>query len=621
MSELGPSNAYRLSPDQANEFLGHHPESGEVTQQLGFAYFTVEYGQFFEDEKEIEYYHPGSVVGNSISDKLLGSEEVANIHAEDLDHENLYRYIDQMRILDSVNTLVASCAKDHGNDDRKKFIAEAYANFQSGFPDSEDQPWQDNFDQTIAFLQFYENLVVEAISDNSWVEKVNEWRTEYVDFLGQPDARTLFDEATTARVARAVRAAPIKILDPIRVLVDMQAENRETDYFGMFSHTNRTIYIDPLTIRRNMLYTTIPLDFGMKGTLFHELTHAVSTSYYRLEEYGYVDLSDHEDDTTQERFLRGQRLWPAFWEEGMAEKIANFIEGSMASPEDLDRPQQLQTARDGEQIMPIDQEVIHRSRTLTNNPKEALVTTAASELRKITPASYPAYRLVIDAFFEKLDWESASLSREQAETLAAHAFTESPGDPTSNRINFMHAVNMASHPGFFMKLHHAVEIHGEKIVTDLLLSKDFDPHDPRALPFTTTRQFLGHLRDATRSADNARQRLAQFRALGAPAWMIAETETKLQEHSDNAERFPILQQAVAAERAQLKAASGRFLFSALDLFFISERYGSDSEEYRAAFEQFQANQKILKNAARYIRAWINSIPPEQVETPKLTDSR
>jgi len=117
---------------------------------------------------------------------------------------------------------------------------------------------------------------------------------------------------------------------------------------------------------------------------------------------------------------------------------------------------------------------------------EVLVNDSAPDLRPLCLSSYREGRLLLDVAFAKADWQAAGYSVAEAARLAAYAFIEIPEDTSSYRRQFITACNRATHPGFFMKLMHASEMHGEEFVTKVLLSPNFDPHDVRSIPFTVT---------------------------------------------------------------------------------------------------------------------------------------
>ncbi len=275
---------------------------------------------------------------------------------------------------------------------------------------------------------------------------------------------------------------------------------------------------------------------SVKGTLFHELTHVITNVHYTWgERVDWTYDNDDEDKTIEVRTpaTDSHHMWPQFWREGMTEKIANVINGELV------------TSR--ERVVGVvlgaraDLEVFWRKKRFENNLHDALLTEKAAELRQANPAAYPVYRLMIDAFYAKLDWEAAGLTPEEAVTLGAEAFTETPEDASDNRARFIAAVNQAAHPGFFMKLQHAIDVHGGKLVTAMLLDSAFDAHDPKSLPFTMTKPYLDY---------------KQLEELGAPQSVLEHEQKRIERYHQRVGKFSLLGANLQDERHRLNDKYG-----------------------------------------------------------------
>ena len=359
-----------------------------------------------------------------------------------------------------------------------------------------------SFALTHSFLLYYFNRLEAEEQQENWQSFIDNCRSDFTQAVNASYMRQLLAKPARDLAAKVAQETPIIIMDPLLALISREAD---WEKFGSFNLDTRIIMIDPFTIGREaekllkrgeFKYTEdneYIERFRVKGTLFHELIHAISGSEY-FENSAYDD--DIEEVQTHTSF---GNMWPRFWIEGMAEKLAN------AALAELETPKYLLSDR-------------HESnwRIITaNNPRHILQSKKAAELSKQERASYPKHRLLIDTMFAKLDWQAAGLSTMQAERLAARAFTELPGEGKNTyRLQFIEAVNKAAHPGFFMKLGTLVSHVGDELVTDMLLDPAFDPHDPKALPWIASDSMRSYLATA-RIARSLQTVEAQYKSMEA----------------------------------------------------------------------------------------------------------
>jgi len=156
----------RISYEEANNYLGHSPESASVHEQPSrYTYFTTEVqSEDHESQFEIDY---GDVFENSPFYENEGS-----IHAtlervndeliepdEDVDRDKLQDLKEHLFLLANVKKLITQCIEDNEGDERRMFITTAFAQFQEVVP-SDGEEWDDSLEQTVSFLSFYETMVI-----------------------------------------------------------------------------------------------------------------------------------------------------------------------------------------------------------------------------------------------------------------------------------------------------------------------------------------------------------------------------------------------------------------------------------------------------------------------------
>lgn len=540
-----------ITYEAANKTLGHELGIITATNPSVYDYFTeiedAEIQTKFENDFEthIDFVDSSSI--KELLDKIDVQIAIDNsLTFDDRGFSELLGLQRNLRFLDVINKVVTSCVDIDTTDEKQLFIATIFEKFSQMNTCTLDQ-WADNFDMTVEFITFYKKSLTERITENEWEQKLTQWRALFIEFIASPKARPLIGEKSVERAVSAVSKIPINIADPLIVMARKQDDDVFTETFGSFYGSNRTIQIDPFTIhahkKLNREITSELLDVAVKGTVFHELIHAISNAHYMKK---YLDEFDFEDEETM---MEVNSLWPKFWLEGMTEKMANYISGSVATEGELLLAQTPFTDRSGNDMQPDDHELAWRQ-LYTHNPASVLHSTHSSEIRKIDAASYREYRLLIDAIFIKLDWLAAGLSVEEAQTMAAHAFIETPEDMSTARVDFMSAISKAAHPGFFMKLQHLVAQHGEKLMTNVILSDEFNPHDPHRLPFIATKEYVNYL--AQINPEFTQSRLDRMKHLGASDAVIEHIEMDLAYLHRQIGKHAVVSQALRAQRVLLK---------------------------------------------------------------------
>ncbi|GEM_PF-3562508 len=336
------------------------------------------------------------------------------------------------------------------------------------------------------FMAFYAQEVDKTLIEQVWTVKVDRWRVDFGQALNTPKAHRYITKSAREQGAKIARTIPVVIIDPLLSLINSKIRNN--DEYGVFNAEDRTIEIDPFMVvtpskqppdqpRELNKYQHELTDAEAKSTLFHELIHAMTNSYYRREVFDKVDLpvvGNATNDNTSE-LVDVMDLWPLYWMEGMTEKLECALFSEQYELEVL--PPRLGR----------DDEAVWRDE-ISLNPQELGSDAKVTELRTKLPGAYWEYRLLIDTMFAKLDWEAAGLTWRQAEQLAFKAFTETPATqdiPSTHqhRQTFIEAINLAAHPGFFMKLSNLEEQYGTELATDILTDPEFDPHEPAGLPW------------------------------------------------------------------------------------------------------------------------------------------
>ena len=398
------------------------------------------------------------------------------------------------------------------------------------------------------FMAFYAQEVDKSLIEQVWTGKVDKWRVDFGQALNTPKAHRYITKSARDQGAKIARTIPVIIIDPLLSLI--KSKTRNNDEYGVFNAENRTIAIDPFMVvtnpkqtpdrpREPNKYQHKLIEAEAKSTLFHELIHAMTNSYYRREVFDKVDLpvvGNATNDNTSE-LVDIMDLWPLYWMEGMTEKLECALFSEQFESEVL--PPGLSP----------DDEAAWRDE-VSFNPQELGSDAKVNELHTKLPGAYWEYRLLIDTMFAKLDWEAAGLTWRQAEQLAFKAFTETPATkdtpPTNqHRQAFIEAINLAAHPGFFMKLSNLEEQYGTELATDILTDPEFDPHEPADLPWLASdveasRLLNGLVRTAIALAQQYKIRL---KLLGAPESIIDRSNQRISELETDITRIDIFKLA------------------------------------------------------------------------------
>lgn len=575
-----------------NERLGHPLDAGTVSMSpLYPASVDIDDGttrrtmQFDEAYTELtqDFISEASIssamreVNDVISDTDIACDDYSEKEYERT-LKNLYELASVLDVLESVNAVVADCLTDDRDDARCQYIAESFTDFIG--LDAGDGKWEDNLEMTMAFLEQYQQKVAESVEADRWLEKIDVWRAEFAAYIASPAARGVIGEESATRAVSAILTVPIRLVDPLTTLIRKQGEDDATpELAGWFLYNKRTVHIDPFTIE----YTSASsdkhlLDIGIKEALFHELTHAITNHHYM---YGAWPEDNGEGaEAPEQAVIANQNLWPEFWYEGMTEKIAFIASAALMTREDAE----LINAQS------VEAETVERSwrACILHNPPSALSTNEAAVLQLAWSAAYRDFRLLIDAMFAKLDWQAAGLTPREAETLAAHAFTETPEDGSANRYAFIDAVNKAAHPGFFMKLQHAVDIHGIGLMTRVLLNPNLDIHDPGAMPFTTS--FAGY-DFLEKNICTWQRKLQVLERHGFAAGVLADmARTAIEGHTD---KCTALVDAVKAERTLLEHKNPKYF--KLIAMLLGE--GFQNSHHKAQDEVTKAEADLAKFVA------------------------
>lgn len=576
----------RMSYAEINQKLGHEIDHPELrTTPADFDYFLSESedtpSQFAKDWEALSY---GSIESNSTILDLLSS---GNIDEEwDIDSNSpSWRVTEGLSILDDFRMQAGRCLEAGDSqmaDPRHQFVAECYRAYQIEHTDAAADVWDSSFTQIIDFLKFYKESFDEYAAEYALPEKIAAWRQEFIDFIASDEGSLLFQPSSLPRIIAAAKVTPITLLDPIASLDRDEQLKTHLNTFGSFRGLLRTIDLDLSAISKQAAESDpTQLDTSIQRTLLHEFVHALSDSHY------HEDLNATTDDLRWS--IRTDCLWPRFWSEGMTEKIATFIQSKLLPLEtlpaaSLDRDEQLYTT---EALLVTDQ-------------TRALVTSNLS--------TYDSYRELIDIVMDRLDWEQAGLTYEEASLLATHAFTEVPEDTkageTSKRLGFIEAVNAASHPGFFMKLQNAVEVHGVNYVSAVLKGTRFQPHNPRSLTFTANAKYARHLAIH-------RTLLDEIESTDPSPFHYTSSNFEARAHRID-----------TANIAEIKRMAGRsaLLTAALDAEYVLlmqtngvGRYSPEAALLRAIThvspEKEKADRQRLKAAQRAMQQWIDSLEP------------
>lgn len=461
----------------------------------------------------------------------------------------IHGYQDSVDFLISASQLVKSgfSEKDQG-DSRVDYVQGVIDDFlvlHPGYkPEDFDPKVPGSFTMAQEFSNYYFERLEAEIREQDWPGYIDSCRLDFIQAINTPAMRQLVPKSVRERTQKVAVEIPITITDPLSALL---ARHEGWELHGSFRPKTRTIVVDPFTIGRRAdkvysaeLKTTedhyYMQRFKVKGTIFHELMHAISNHEYRMDEAQFVD-SDETDASLQ---LQQSWLWPRYWNEGMTEKISTLALAEIEEPK--------------YRVLRHDEEPW---RLLTaDSPRHILQSKKVTALSKQERSSYDSYRLLIDTMFAKLDWEAADLKPWQAERLAAKAFTEIPGEAdTSYRLQFIQAINKAAHLGFFMKLGVLSDQIGVGLLTDMMLDPAFDPHDPQALPWLVSPAMKEHLNTKLleRFIKDQEESYQRMMAHGAPKHFLMHVQDGIKERQAKLRQAVVLEVAVDGLRHVLMA--------------------------------------------------------------------
>lgn len=498
-----------VSYDEANRFLGHEQEYPALVtsrwdylvgshgdpggnlfmQDLAGAGIKIDecQGSIAQLSDRINKYADlcfSDVSDNALNDDTSGRDWVKVFE----------RLIDGLRDIGSVNSVVRELSNGTNRGERAKYVADSATRYFDA-ADINIDDWVGSIELTLGFIEQYAKYYRESIARDGWHKNIDIWRRDLVSLLESDAVLSIMSAQSAERAVRTVSVCPVEIGDPL--LRVMSGENGEGDFgnlLGMFNCRTRTIKIDPFSIASEVDRTAGVMNNESQSTLVHEFIHSISADVYKIVQSTF-DAGDQQ--------LQPHRLWPRFWNEGMAEKLTEYIMDSIA-PEDSSDNTGGQPGGSWQ------------LRYLANPPKEARPVPTGDRARKCASRAYPEYRTVIDAVIDRLDWQAAGLAKEEAFRLACYAFSELPEDGTDYRVEFIQAINQAAHTGFFMKLANIIDLHGEKTGMRILLDPNFDPHDASALKYVAGVYEVDYIKSTERLVQFARQSLERVLKLGGP---------------------------------------------------------------------------------------------------------
>lgn len=414
-------------------------------------------------------------------------------------------------------------------------IAEDFLRFN---PDAELDPSKPGSIAGLAdFILFYNRRVHEELGTELIVEMVEANRGIVLEALQSEAIVRQLGRDGAARISQAVATQPLVISNPLLSLL----EHSSSEPLAWFHASDRVSYIDPLSIKSKALNHSAFRAMMLKS-MIHEFVHAATNSVYRIR--------PESEYSSGPNIMELHELWPVFFSEGMAEKIAYLI-AVKAAPELFGRDKD-----SGFRPSPIEA----RLRTLfSDDPHEVMAPSYIKKARTYVESSYADYRLVIDTMIGNADWAAVGITRKQAEKLAIRAFLEvdrtSADLPNKARKDFMAALHGATHRGFMAKLGELVSVYGSFLALDVLESPDFDYKKGDHLPWlvnSTQRRRLSIMRQ---SYERDMERLAFLESVGAPDTVLASTRNVAEERAERAEQYEVLQRAT---RALAKILSSQF---------------------------------------------------------------
>lgn len=343
------------------------------------------------------------------------------------------------------------------------------------------------------FVNFYTNIYEQTTAEVLPVSVVEQFRQDMLDTIDSRQVASVILKPERRRIKDDITRVPIIIIDPITA--ELQAkENKE--FLGWFIPSKRRCYIDPLSISNVAVniaekvneddVKSIVHDIG-RTVVFHELFHAATNDTYVKSKHVFTERYEQGEHLAMSK---KNRLWPKFFDEAMVEKLANFINAVYL----LNNPSK--TAH----------QAFYRGNITSSkwriaagtNPRDLVNPKSVAASQNLTFKTYAENRLLMDTVFDRLDWESAGLTRVQAEKLLLRAFLERPTDVTTGtpaqrwpmRKAFLSAVGKAGFPGLINKLGMISDLIGVNEALDIVEDPNFDIHDSSQLPWLLGKQRL-----------------------------------------------------------------------------------------------------------------------------------
>ena len=432
-------------------------------------------------------------------------------------------------------------------------ISEVYEKF---FEDSPEGFLRGSLGDALDFVDYYAEHIKKSYEGVDLLNMATTYRDELVDFLLNK-ASKLGSNTSRKKMAEEILRVPIIISDPLTSIVSYNESNK---HYGWFTE-DRIAYINELNISLrvqrykdsrtwarlvNKGVSGLDIEEAFKSefrsTIYHELFHAVTCQVYSVPPY-------------QEGFSRNPRvnfLWPKFFYEGMVEKAANY---ACCALDEFGRDIPLG-------INPWMENATRKNIKGSVAYPELLATSRSNGRREALDQTYFTYRLMIDALIAKLDWHKAGLSQADAEMLFIEAFFERP-EPDNipiqvrskarKRLNA--AIAKAGHPGLINKLGLLESYFGPELVSGILLSNKFDPHDPRQIPWLTHPEEMNRLSAAESKAFRLKKHIVELSDEDKKYFAIVH-KVQLETYKKDAKKHDLLMLALEGLRYMIEERSG-----------------------------------------------------------------
>ena len=342
------------------------------------------------------------------------------------------------------------------------------------------------------FIEFYQENVHQNLDSLNIVNKLADLKESLIASLSTRKMKQLFGKENAERMAKVFTNQTLIISDPLTTLLEI-GDSHET--LGWFHQDKRLCYIDPIVID-NISNNEESFEARLLTVMAHEFIHASTDTTYQLRGNSLNELK-----------VNSRNLWPQFFYEAMTEKAA-FLIAFNARPELFESETELE---------PFSESLSRQ--IYSDNPKEILAPDYIKNPREIRRSTYYLYRLLLDTIMNKADWESAGITRQQADRLAINAFFNRSDDTSSQdtiyRKKFMQSLHTATHPGFLNKLGQLIDIYGPKVMIDVIESPKFDFKNPDALPLLANHHIRQMLQSRAESLEPSQDRLERLEAMGA----------------------------------------------------------------------------------------------------------